>query len=498
MRGIYVTPEAGEAEEASLRLALAKDVAADSNARLANRTISFDELPAIGPAGTIAERKNVGLLDIEQITFGNGVRAILWSNNDEPGRVSAKVRFGAGYRAFSPEEAPYIPAGEIALVASGLGEIDENDLDRLVTGRKMEFDFAIDDAVFTFTAQTRSTDVQDQLYLFAAKLGMPRWDPNPVLRAKAAAEIGYASFSSSPSAVLARDLDFYLRNDDPRWSTPSPEEMALVTPEGFRQVWEPKLQEGPIEVLVFGEFDREAVIETLRETFGALPPRAPLTPQVASRLPEFPTSTPAAKVLTHRGDANQAAAVIAWPTLGGTVRLRESRQLEILTKVFSNKLLDALREKLGASYAPQAVSRWPADIPQGGMIMALAQLEPKDVPVFFEEADRIAQELATTPLGEDEIARATQPLGQLYSRAATSNFFWLLQLEGVSSNPSKVQLTRSVILDYSNTTPQIMQVLAQRYLAARPGWQLAVVPEGYDLEQAERSVEAAAPVVVGR
>lgn len=499
VRGTYVTPEVGEAEEAAFRLALAKDAVADSNARLANRTISFDELPAIGPAGTIAERKNIGLLDIEQITFENGVRAILWSNNDEPGRVSAKVRFGGGYRTFEADEAPYIPIGQVALVSSGLGEIDENDLDRLATGRKMEFDFAIDEAVFTFTAQTRSVDVQDQLYLFAAKLGMPRWDPNPVLRAKAAAEIGYASFSSSPSAVLARDLDYFLRNNDARWSTPKPEETATVTPEGFRQVWEPKLQEGPIEVLVFGEFDREAVVETLRETFGALPPSAPLTPQVAGRLPEFPASSPSATVLTHRGDANQAAAVVAWPTLGGTARLRESRQLEILAKVFSNKLLDALREKLGASYAPQAVSRWPADLPQGGMIMALAQLEPKDVPVFFAEADRIAQDLANTPLTEDEIARATQPLGQLYSRAATSNLFWLFQLEGVSTDPTRIQLVRTLLADYSQTRPEIMQLLARRYLAARPGWQLAVVPDGYDLEQVERSIQQPAPpAVVGR
>ena len=502
IRGVYVTPQAGEAQEAALRLALAREVSADPDARLANRTVSFDELPAIGPAGTIVERKNIGLLDIEQVEFANGVRAVLWSNTDEPGRVSAKVRFGAGYRAFEPEDAPYVTVGEIALVASGLGEIDENDLDRLATGRKMQFDFGIDEAVFTFTAQTRSADIEDQLYLFAAKLGMPRWDPNPVLRAKAAAEIGYASYSSSPAAMIARDLEYYLRSADPRWVTPTPEMMADVTPQGFREVWEPRLKEGPVEVLVFGEFDREAVIETLRETFGALPPRQPLAPEIANRLPQFPASDAPTRVLTHRGDANQAAAVIAWPTAGGTVRLRESRQLEILTELFSNRLLDALRERLGASYAPQAISRWPTDIPEGGTIMALAQLEPENVPVFFEEAERIASDLATKPIPQDEIDRAVQPLAQRYSRAATSNFFWLLQLEGVSTDPTRAQLVRSLIGDYSQTRPEIMQLLARRYLAARPGWQLAVIPEGQELAQGQTherpSFEPTAPAIMGR
>lgn len=503
VRSVYVTPDSSEADQSRLKLALARDVAADTAARLANRTISFDKLPPIGTPGEIIERKPIGLLDIEQVEFTNGIRAILWSNEDEPGRVSVKVRFGAGYRAFSDANAPYVALGEMALVPSGLGELNEDDLDRLVAGRKMGFDFAIDDAVFSFSAQTRSADVADQLYLFAAKLGMPRWDANPVLRAKAALEIGHGSYNASPAGMLARDLDYLLRDRDTRWATPGPEEMAQTSPKGFREVWEPRLAEGPVEVLVFGEFDREAVLETLRRTFGALPARAPLSPEVAARVPAFPDSRePATTVLTHRGDANQAAAVIAWPTAGGTERLRESRQLEILTELFNNRLMDALREQLGASYSPQAVSQWPADLPSGGLIMALAQLRPEDVPVFFAEAERIAQDLAHNPISDDEIARATQPLSQLYSRAATSNMFWLLQLEGASTDPRRVNLVRTLLGDYSNTRPEIMQLLARRYLASRPGWQLAVIPEGQELAQnaeiERRGYTPSAPAIMGR
>lgn len=503
IRSVYVTPESGEADQARLRLALARDVAPDPAARLANRTISFDKLPPVGPAGSIVERKPIGLLDIEQVEFANGVRAILWSNDDEPGRVSVKVRFGAGYRAFSEEDAPYVALGEMALVSSGLGELNEDDLDRLATGRKMGFDFTIDDAVFSFSAQTRSADVADQLYLFAAKLGMPRWDANPVLRAKAALEIGHASYNASPAGMLARDLDFLLRDRDPRWATPGPQEMEDVSPKEFREVWEPRLAEGPVEVLVFGEFDREAVLETLRRTFGALPARVPLSAEVAARVPSFPDSAEVdTTVLTHRGDANQAAAVIAWPTAGGTERLRESRQLEILTELFNNRLMDALRERLGASYSPQAVSQWPADLPSGGMIMALAQMRPEDVPVFFAEAERIAQDLANSPISDDEIARATQPLSQLYSRAATSNMFWLLQLEGASTDPRRVDLVRTLLGDYSNTRPEIMQLLARRYLAARPGWQLAIIPEGQqlavDAQARPNRIMPTAPAIMGR
>jgi len=484
IRGVYVTPDGSEADASSFRLALGKPIEADGSARLAATSISFDELPPVGEPGTLVVEQSLGLMgipEIEKVEFANGVRGILWSNDAEPGRVTVKVRFGAGYRAFEPEDAPYVALGEMALVGSGIGELGQEELDRISNGRKMGFNFSVEEAVFTFSAQTRSEDVADQLYLFAAKLGMPRWDANPVLRAKAAAELAYDTFSTSPGGVLNRDLDYLIKDRDPRFATPDRAMMAAVTPEGFRKVWEPLLKQGPVEVLVFGEFDRDKTVEALRRTFGALEPRADASLDVLARVPAFPAPGSKTTVLTHRGDANQAAAVIAWPSGGGVEGLRESRQLEILTQLFNNRLMDAMREKAGASYAPQVVSDWPKDLRGGGAILALAQLKPEDVPVFFAEAEKIAQDLATTPPQPDELDRVTEPLRQLISRAATGNNFWLYHLEGASFDPRRIGLMRSLITDYSTTTPEIMQVLAQRYLAARPGWQLAIIPEGQKL-----------------
>src|SRR3546814_1913418 len=64
---------------------------------------------------------------------------------------------------------------------------------------------------------------------------------------------------------------------------------------------------------------------------------------------------------------------------GGSVGIRESRQLEILTQLFTNRLLAAVREKLGVSYAPYVYSSWPVDLQAGGSITAMAQVDPKSV-----------------------------------------------------------------------------------------------------------------------
>lgn len=480
IRATYVTPAAGEATRDDVRAGLTAAVVADPNARLAAKPISFAELPAIGKPGTIVQDVPLGVHDIGRVDLGNGVKALLWSNTAEPGRVAVKVRFGGGYRSFGDGDAAYAELGKLALVGSGVGALGQEELDRISTGRKMGFDFAIEDGAFTFFAQTRKEDLADQLYLFAAKLGMPRWDANPVIRAKAAAILAYQSYATSPAGVLERELDGLSRGGDPRYSAPTRAALEAATPEGFRRVWEPILAQGPVEVFVFGDFDRAATVQALTRTFGALAPSTALPAAAAARLPGHGAAGET-KLLTHRGEATQAAAVVQWPSGGGVSDIRESRQLQILVQLFNNRLLDAMRERAGASYSPVVRSDWPTDIAGGGRILALAQLQPKDVPVFFQEARRIAADLVATPPNEDELARVTEPLRQYVTRASTGNLFWLYQLEGVTIDPRIAVYLRSLLPDYSRTTPQIMQALAQKYFGGPQPWQLAVLPEGQTL-----------------
>jgi len=478
-RGIYVTPKTGDGTDAALRQALAAPVAAGAKVRADAEPVSFAKLPPIGTPGK-AVATPTGLLGIEQLDLGNGVKALIWPTADDPGRVTVKVRFGTGYRAFRPEDAAYIALGDMALVGSGVGPLGQEELDRITTGRKMGFNFKIDDADFTFSADTRAADLDDQLYLFAAKFAMPRWDVNPLLRAKAASRLQYETFATSPQGVLSRDLKFYQRGQDPRFHMPTPAEIDAATPEGFRAIWQPILQQGPIEVQVFGDFNREKTIAALERTFGALAPRG-APGSGASMVPPVPAPSLQPIVLTHRGDANQAAAIVSWPTGGGMGGVHESRRLPGLTRVFTHPPPAAPREKLGASHPPQVVSDWPLDVNGGGSIMALAQLQPQVVPEFYRIADQIAADLAATPPTAEELGLVVEPLRQQITRASTSTAFFMYQIEGATEDPSRFGAIRSILTDYTQITPADVQALARKYLVRDKSWRLAVIPQGQTL-----------------
>ncbi len=477
IRALYMTPKAEEASESALRNAMLAKPQPQLAARSESAPIRFDQLAPIGKPGKVVSNQPTGVLSINQIQFGNGVKALLWPVAEEPGRVTVKVRFGGGYRSFRPEDAPYIALGQMALVGSGVGTLGQEELDRIATGRKLGFEFEIKDGAFQFSAETRPADLADQLYLFAAKLAMPRWDKNPVLRAKAASKLQYETYATSPQGVLNRDLQYFQRGRDPRFLMPTPAQIDQTNPEKFREVWSRVLAEGPVEVQIFGDFQMTDAVSALQRTFGAIKPRAAAT---AASAPAgvsggVPTTKPI--VLSHRGDDGQAAAVVSWPTGGGSVGISESRKIEVLSQLFNNRLIDDMREKLGVSYSPYVYSMWPVDLTAGGAITAVAQLRPEDVPLFFKLVEDIAADLVAQPAQADELARVIEPMRQQVTRAASSSGYFMLELEGATGDPSRFNTIGSILRDYTLVTPQELQALAARYLAKGKSWQLAVLPQ---------------------
>jgi len=490
-RGFLLTPVLGEATPEDLRAAMLEPVEADRTSRLTAQDVSFDRLPPIGTASPPVSREQVGLLDIQQADFANGVKALFWRTDNEPGRVTVKVRFGSGLRGFSQADAPYIELGQTALVASGLGPLGASELDAIATGRKLGFNFTIDDGVFAFQAETRKEDLADQLYLFAGKLDQPRWDERPVERAKVMAALAYGSLNANPASVLNRDLEWLVNNRDARFGTATPAELEATSAAGFRSVWEPLLKQGPVEVLVFGDIDPEATVDALSRTFGALDARDPIPAEALARQITFPEAQSAPLVLHHDGEADQGAAVVAWPLGGGSEDVTVSRELELLAELFSNRLLEAMREGAGVSYTPFVTSSWPMDVETGGRMLALGQLNPEAVPQFFEVADQIATELATTGPTEDEIARVTEPFRQTLNRVVNGHGFWMSLAEGATTDPARLDRIGSLMSDYTETTPARMRQLAAEFLPKEKAWRLAVLPKDQQLPETSEGSSAA-------
>lgn len=477
------SPTPIEGGEAALQAALNEKVTARSDWQ-AEAAVNFAELPAIGPAGTLVSEAVVPGLRAKQWQFSNGVTAIVSDNMIEPGKVRVRVRFGSGYRSQSPIGQNLLWSGDYALVASGVGPWGLNNLDQAMNGRQIQMDFSIEDDAFELAGESSPADLADQLKLMAGKLAYPRWDEAPVQRLRVGMLTGYEMQRATPNAVLENDLRDWLSQQDKRFTAPTREEIEALTPEAFRKFWEPLLQSGPVEVQIFGDLSTVNAQQLVAETFGALPQRQIIMPFDGSRV-GFPKAADRPMVTHHSGDANQAAAVVAWKTAGGQGLPRDARALEVLAAIFNDRLFDRLRAEQGASYGPIVESYWPSGFEgSGGYLMAGSLLTPKDVPAFYGIARDIAADLIAKPVSEDELARNVGPIREQVSRASTGNMFWMMLLRGASRDERIVRNAVMLEQDVNAVTAAEIQRVAKRYLSGKAPFSVAVLPDKMRFEDA--------------
>jgi zinc protease len=179
----------------------------------------------------------------------------------------------------------------------------------------------------------------------------------------------------------------------------------------------------------------------------------------------------------HTGTPNQAAAVIAWPTGGGSADITESRKLDILAAIFRDRLIDQLRSQAGVSYSPNVDSSWPLGMTSGGKMIALGMVPPDKTDFFFQLARGIAADLIAKPVDADELNRALTPLKQMILRRSSGNMFWMTLVEGGSYDPARLASVDTLGRDYAATSPDEIQALAARFLRPDTDWTMVVVPE---------------------
>lgn len=465
--------------DADVRLASALNdpVAAAASARLAGEAISFDDLPALGAPAQIVARNPLRRFGMESVELSNGVRALLYPNKAESGQVRILVRFGRGYQALDPAQAGLFWSGRGVISESGIGTFSRTQIDQLVNGRRIELGFNVDNDAFEYSATTRPEDLADQLRLIAIKMENPNWDSAPLDREKAVAISSYRTFDMSATAVLQRELQYRLSGNDPRWKIPTPDEVGKVDAKVFRAFWEPLLASGPIEILLFGDFEPEPALEALRSTIGAMKPRAATAIAGKAARVNFPAANAKPLRFTHKGPKDQMAAVIGWPTGAGLAQIGEARQLEILAALFRDRLFEKFRSEQAASYSPDASAAWPDEFASGGFLMAYSQMQPKDADRFFTFAKSVAADLAATPVSKDELQRALEPILQYVERATTGNLFWMNELEGATYNAARYEALGHLYSDYSKVTPEQLQALARKYLVDAKAWAMVVEPE---------------------
>lgn len=475
-RFILATPEAVPGGETALADGLAAARAAAPAARAAERRVSFGDLPALPPPGREVSRERIADLDVTVVRFANGSTLTFKRTEFERGSVQVRLRFGRGMAGLPPDR-PSLAWLSGLVAGSGLADLDLDGLERLLTGRRIGLSFGIDEDAFVLSGQTNEADLADQMRLLATKLTHPRWDPALFARYRTAGIEGYDLTFASAAARAGRESGAVTRPNDQRWRPIERAEIEAVTVAQFRDFFAPLLAAGPVHAVIVGDATLEQAVAAARDTIAALParPDLPLPPRAADLRPPEPATRP--RTFTHRGDPNQAYAMIGWSTFGGNDRRRERRALALAANIFEARLFNRLREEEGAAYSPDAAHLTAEAFARWGVFTAAAEIRPANAPTFFRIAREIVIDLATRPVTREEFVRAQNPVISGIERLVATNAYWTSVLDNWHRDPRDIENVRHYLADYRALTPEDVRRAVARYVTDRGDWSMLVLPD---------------------
>ena len=191
---------------------------------------------------------------------------------------------------------------------------------------------------------------------------------------------------------------------------------------------------------------------------------------------QFPNA-PADKTFTYDSKISQAIAFTIWKTSGVRGNQKEFRRFNIIGEIFGDRLREEIREKLGASYSPNAGASGSDGFDDVGYILGQSVGKPEDLDLLLKTMRDLANEFATHGATADELDRALKPtLGQL-DKSLRDNSYWLNTVMSQSQQePKRLELARTRDADYRSINLAEINALAKKYLAAGNALLVSIKP----------------------
>ena len=430
-----------------------------------------------GPAGTVKARKEIEDLAMTQCILSNGIRLNLKKTDFEKGSIRLLARFGSGKLTQPKDSAGLDFFATSVFDAGGLGKHSVDDLQQILAGRNIGTSFSVGDDSFSLGGRTTPEDLELQLQLMCAQLVDPGYREEALTQFSKAIPMILQQLRHSPAGAQA-EMEAWLHGGDSRWGVPDEKKLAAFTLEDARTWLAPALAKDYLELSIVGDFDESVLLPLVLKTFGALPARADEKPALpAARKVAFPKS-PTEVTFTYDSKIAQGTAMVVWKTDGLRGNTKTFRRLNLIAEILSDRLRKEIREKLGASYSPNAGAGGSEGLEGFGYLLAECSGKAEDTKRLADIAAKLAATLATKGTDEDELERARKPLQSQIEKSKRDNSYWLgTVLAQSQEDPARLDLIRGRDADYAAITTKELDDVAKKFLGEKNVLKVLIRPK---------------------
>ena len=422
----------------------------------------FPYLPEPEEKGRIIAKTRIDDLGIVQVDFENGVRLNLKKTNFKADEVKVLLAFGSGKSAEPSDKSGLAALSEAVINESGLGSLEKDDIERAFAGKNTSVFFEIDEDKFSLNGISVTKEIELLFQLLYAHLVDPGYRENAYNLSIKRFEQEYKALSSSIDGAMMLSGRRFLAGGDSRFGLPLFDELKKMTLEDIRSWIDGPLKHGRLEVSVVGDFDIDLMIDTVSRYLGSLQVRKGLKHRKRSDLPEFPVAQSLEIEVPTK--INNGIVIVAFPS-EDLWDINRSRRLSVLSEIFSDRLRENIREKLGAAYSAFAFNSPKRAYPGYGVFYSMAYIDPVQADLIESQIKKIASDISKNGVTQEELNRALKPTLTSIKEMLGKNSYWLGTVLCQSLiYPQQLQWSRTILKDYDSISADEVSALAKKYL----------------------------------
>ena len=428
-----------------------------------------------GAPGRVVKREHVADLDVELVSFANGVKLNLKKTDFEAGRIRVGVRVGSGAITEPVGQRGLSALASGTFGAGGLGRHSVDELRRVLAGKNVGAQFQPAPDAFNLTGGTTPDDLLLELQLIAAELTDAGWRPEALRQARKGIEQMYLGFEHTANGPMSTEVANLIAGGDPRFGLPARDVMLSRSLVEAKAWLAPQLAHGAVEVSLVGDLDIEAAIDAMAKTLGALPPREPKPALDELKKIAFPAE-PFVKSYAIASEIPKGNVVIYWPTTDA-FDVKRGRRLRVLAAVLNDRLRVKIREEIGGTYSPSAASSPSDTFPGYGYIQAACIVDPALAAKISDMIVVIGDDLSKKGVTDDELTRARQPLLTSAKESLRTNSYWGgAVLARAQEKPEVLDWARSLMSDLEVISAAELSALAKTYLGREHASRVTILP----------------------
>ena len=429
-----------------------------------------------GPPATVTSDQRIADLDIRTIRFSNGVMLNLKRTDFEKDRVRWSLRIDGGRLAFAQTEQPLAMFMDGAYVSGGLGAYDIDDLRSVLAGSTASASFSASTSHFGGSSAVVAKDLEQQMQLLAALITDPGYRDEAVRLFRRPLPEFYSRLNATPGSALSIEQSKIMNGDDSRFILPPQEKLMEADFPALKKALGDSLMTNRLEIALVGDFDEEQAIAIVARTLGALPQRADQALDLTDALQTRFSGKFGVHTITHRGEANQMLWRRVWTTTDDA-DMRLEQTLSLLADIVRIRLLDELREKLGATYGASASSEMSDIFPGRGMFSISTSGDPKDIEAIEAAVDKIVSEMVQAPVEDDLFERGRKPTLESYADWRRRNATWMQFVSRAQTQAGRLDRFRNNEEVFRSITAVDVWNAAKQFLGDKPNYTFRVVPE---------------------